>query len=58
LIPLAGGGEMNLGWNDVVYFLMYHHAKVNAKDARGMTPIDFAVGGAGGDSRRGHVTQT
>jgi len=66
---LKAGGEINLaetqrgqtplhgaafwGWNDVVKFLVAHGAKLDAKDARGMTPVDSALGKAGGNSRGG-----
>jgi uncharacterized protein len=65
---LAAGGEINAadargqtplhgaafwGWNDVVQFLVDHHANLNAKDLKGMTPIDSAMGRAGGNSRGG-----
>ena len=41
------------GWNDVVRFLVDHGANLEAKDSRGMTPIDSAMGKAGGNSRGG-----
>ncbi len=41
------------GWNDVVTFLAAHGADLNAKDAKGNTPIDSALGKAGGNSRGG-----
>ena len=65
---LAAGGEINAadnrgqtplhgaafwGWNDVVQYLVDHHANLNAKDLKGMTPIDSAMGRAGGNSRGG-----
>lgn len=66
---LKAGGEINLsesqrgqtplhgaafwGWNDVVRFLVDHGARLDAKDARGMTPVDSALGKAGGNSRGG-----
>jgi uncharacterized protein len=66
---LKAGGEINVsesqrgqtplhgaafwGWNDVVRFLVDHGAKLDAKDARGMTPVDSALGKAGGNSRGG-----
>jgi ankyrin repeat protein len=66
---LTAGGEINLsesqrgqtplhgaafwGWNDVVRFLVDHGARLDAKDARGMTPVDSALGKAGGNSRGG-----
>jgi ankyrin repeat protein len=65
---LAAGGDINAtesrgqtplhgaafwGWNDVVRFLVDQHANLNAKDLKGMTPIDSAMGRAGGNSRGG-----
>jgi uncharacterized protein len=65
---LAAGGEINAtdsrgqtplhgaafwGWNDVVQFLVDHHANLNAIDMRDKTPIDSAMGRAGGNSRGG-----
>jgi len=65
---LAAGGEINAtesrgqtplhgaafwGWNDVVQFLVDHHANLNATDRQGKTPIDSAMGRAGGNSRGG-----
>src|SRR2546427_1296627 len=41
------------GWNDVVRFLVDHGADLDAKDSRGMTPVDSALGKAGGNSRGG-----
>jgi ankyrin repeat protein len=41
------------GWNDVVRFLVEHGADVHATDIRGMTPVDSALGRAGGNSRFG-----
>jgi len=41
------------GWNDVVKFLVERGADLNAKDNRGMTPVDSAMGKAGGNSRGG-----
>jgi ankyrin repeat protein len=41
------------GWNDVVRFLVEHGASLQAKDNRGMTPVDSALGKAGGNSRGG-----
>jgi ankyrin repeat protein len=41
------------GWNDVVRFLVEHGANLQAKDSRGMTPVDSALGKAGGNSRGG-----
>jgi ankyrin repeat protein len=39
------------GWNDVVKFLIAHGADVRATDTRGMTPVDSALGRAGGNSK-------
>jgi len=65
---LAAGGEINAtefrgqtplhgaafwGWNDVVQFLVDHHANLNAVDLKGKTPVDSAMGRAGGNSRGG-----
>jgi ankyrin repeat protein len=65
---LAAGGDVNgkdsrgltalheaarWGWNDVVRFLVDRGAKLDATDNRGMTPIDSAMGKAGGNSRGG-----
>ena len=41
------------GWNDVVTFLASRGADLNAKDAKGNTPVDSALGKAGGNSRGG-----
>jgi len=41
------------GWNDVVRFLVEHGADLQAKDNRGLTPVDSALGKAGGNSRGG-----
>jgi ankyrin len=41
------------GWNDVIRFLVAHGADVRAKDSRGMTPVDSALGRAGGNSKFG-----
>jgi ankyrin repeat protein len=41
------------GWNDVVRFLVAHGADLQAKDNRGLTPVDSALGKAGGNSRGG-----
>jgi uncharacterized protein len=41
------------GWNDVVKFLVERGAKLEAKDNRGFTPLDAALGKAGGNSRGG-----
>ena len=44
------------GWNDVVKYLVAHGADPNAKDAKGNTPVDSALGKAGGNSRGGQRT--
>jgi len=49
--PLHGAAFW--GWNDVVKFLVAQGADVNAKDNRGLTPVDSAMGRAGGNSRGG-----
>jgi len=41
------------GWNDVVKYLVANGADIDAKDRKGMTPIDSALGKAGGNSRFG-----
>jgi ankyrin len=65
---LAAGGDINArdprgltalheasrwGWNDVVTFLAARGANLDAKDAKGNTPVDSAMGKAGGNSRGG-----
>jgi uncharacterized protein len=66
---LAAGGDINAkdptrgltplheaarwGWNDVVRFLVDHGANLEAKDSKGMTPVDSALGKTGGNSRGG-----
>jgi uncharacterized protein len=39
------------GWNDVVSFLVQHGARVDVADAEGRTPVDAALGRAGGHER-------
>jgi ankyrin repeat protein len=41
------------GWNDVVKTLVAHGANLQAKDKKGMTPLDSALGRAGGHGRGG-----
>jgi ankyrin repeat protein len=41
------------GWDDVVKTLVSLHADINAKDKKGMTPYDAALGRAGGHGRGG-----
>jgi ankyrin repeat protein len=43
------------GWNDVVKALVAHNADLTAKDAKGMTPMDSAMGRAGGHGRGGQT---
>jgi ankyrin repeat protein len=66
---LDGGGEINAkdnirgqtplhgaafwGWNSAVQYLVDHGADLNAKDNQGKTPVDSALGKAGGNSRGG-----
>ena len=66
---IDGGGEINgtggrrgqsalhgaafWGWNDVVRFLVENGADLAATDPGGMTPVDSAMGRAGGNSRGG-----
>lgn len=50
-MPLHGAAFW--GWNDAVKFLVERGADLNAKDTRGMTPVDSALGKAGGNSRGG-----
>ena len=66
---LDAGGEINLkdntrgqtplhgaafwGWNAAVQLLVERGADLNAKDNQGKTPIDSALGKAGGNSRGG-----
>ena len=42
------------GWNDVVKALVANNGDLNAKDAKGMTPLDSALGRAGGHGRGGN----
>jgi ankyrin repeat protein len=49
--PLHGAAFW--GWNDVVKYLVSKGARLDAKDNRGFTPIDAALGKAGGNSRGG-----
>ena len=41
------------GWNDVVQFLVDNGADLSATDNRGNTPVESALGKAGGNSRGG-----
>jgi len=49
--PLAAAAYW--GWNDVVQYLFDHDAKLDVRDSSGMSPIDAALGKAGGNSRGG-----
>ena len=49
--PLHGAAYW--GWNDVVKFLAAHNANLDAKDAKGKTAIDSAMGRAEGHGRGG-----
>ena len=40
-------GAAGWGWDEVVQFLADRGAKLDAKDSRGLTPLDAATGGAG-----------
>jgi ankyrin repeat protein len=51
MTPLHGAAFW--GWNDVVKFLVSKGADVNAKENRGYTPYDSALGRTGGNSRGG-----
>jgi ankyrin repeat protein len=67
-VLLKGGGEINAtdgrgqtalhgaafwGWTAVVQYLADHGANLEAKDNQGKTPLDSAMGRAGGNSRGG-----
>jgi ankyrin repeat protein len=43
------------GWNDVVKFLVANGAKIDVADAEGRTPVDAALGRAGGHERGSSV---
>jgi ankyrin repeat protein len=43
------------GWNDVVGWLVEQGARIDAVDAEGLTPIDAALGRAGGNGRGNRV---
>jgi len=47
--PLHGAAFW--GWNSVVQFLADHGARLDAKDKKGQTPMDSAMGRAGGQAR-------
>jgi ankyrin repeat protein len=40
-------GAAGWGWDEVVQFLADHGARLDAKDSRGLTPLDAATGAAG-----------
>jgi uncharacterized protein len=44
-------GAAMWGWNDVVHKLLAHGAKLDVVDKRGRTPVDAALGTAGGSGR-------
>ena len=65
---LAGGGEVTLqdsqgrtalhgaafwGWNEVIRHLAAQQAPLDAKDLKGFTALDYALGKAGGQGRGG-----
>jgi ankyrin repeat protein len=50
--PLHGAAFW--GWNDLVQFLADGGAQLDAKDRRGMTPLDSAMGRAGGNGFGGN----
>lgn len=50
-VPLHGAAFW--GWNKVVEYLLSKGADINAKDSRGYTAVDYAMGRAGGNSRGG-----
>lgn len=65
---LAAGGDVNLkdkqgrsplhgaafwGYDDIVAFLAANHAQLDARDAKGLTALDYALGKAGGQGRGG-----
>jgi ankyrin repeat protein len=43
------------GWNDVVTYLVEHGAKIDLADTEGRTPVDAALGRAGGHERGSSV---
>ena len=54
-------GAAQKGWNQVVQYLADHGAKLNVKDQKGLTPVDAAMGLAGGlgfDNTTGDVHET
>jgi ankyrin repeat protein len=54
-------GAAQKGWDEVVQYLADHGAKLDVKDKKGLTPIDAAMGLAGGlgfDNTTGDVHET
>jgi uncharacterized protein len=54
-------GAAQKGWNQVVQYLADHGAKVDVKDKKGLTPLDAAMGLAGGlgfDNTTGDVHES
>ena len=51
--PISSACAAFWGWNAAVQLLVDRGADLNAKDSRGMTPVDSALGKAGGNSRGG-----
>jgi ankyrin repeat protein len=46
-------GAALFGYDEVIKDLVAHNADINAKDQKGMTPLDSAMGRAGGHGRGG-----
>jgi len=46
-------GAALFGYDDVIKDLVAHNADINAQDKQGMTPLDSAMGRAGGHGRGG-----
>jgi ankyrin repeat protein len=54
-------GAAQKGWNQVVQYLADHGARLHVKDQKGLTPVDAAMGLAGGlgfDNTTGDVHET
>jgi ankyrin repeat protein len=54
-------GAAQKGWDEVVQYLADHGAKLDVKDKKGLTPVDAAMGLAGGlgfDNTTGDVHET
>jgi ankyrin repeat protein len=54
-------GAAQKGWNEVVQYLADHGAKLDLKDKKGLTPVDAAMGLAGGlgfDNTTGDVHES